>query len=848
MTEHFCVARGGLAMVARLTPALLCAIGAFSGHAGAESVEFDPSFLNVGQRDAVDLSRFARGASGLAGKHRVAVYFNGDGIGNKEIEFKTRADSSLYACLAPALVQGIAFNDATLPKGALAPLAQGEACFDLSRQIPDAQVNFDSGEQRLDILIPQIYMHKTARGSVNSAQWDSGVSALFMNYNLNGYTSSSRGVDYNSFYAGLSGGMNLGAWYLRHNGAYHWMQNGPSQYDSINTYLQRDIPAWQGRGVVGQSNTTGQLFDTLSFNGVQLASDERMLPESQRGYAPEIHGIARTNAQVTVRQGGQIIYQTTVTPGAFQIDDLYPTGYGGDLEVTVREADGSQSVFSVPYAAVTQLLRPGADRYEVVLGKADNDSLRDKPWLYQATYQRGLSNTLTAYGGLQGAENYQAAQLGAAVGSSLGAVGFDVTQSDSRLSRERRLAGQSYRLSYSKTVNETLSSLSLAAYRFSTSGYMDFMTAMQTRDRISQGGEEGDILRARNRVTFSISQGLTSGWGQFYVSGSLQDYWNGQGRDRQYQLGYSNSYNAIAYSLSMTRSQSSFGRAQNNYLLSVSLPLGRRGDAATPQLRLGLARDSSGSSSQQATVSGNAGADRQFSYSLSAMNTSRGGSSGSLNGQYRDRAALLSGTYSTGRRYRSASAGISGTLVGHAGGVVFSSYGSETFALVEAKGAEGASVSNYPGVFVDARGYALVPYLNPYQLNEINLDPQGAASDIELDETTQKVAPYAGALVKVKYRARKGTPILIDTAAAGAPAPFGAEVLDEGGTVVGAVGQGGLVYARVAQNRGALRVRWGADRTAQCALNYMLMPQQKGGRPVLQRFSAPCRSGVGAER
>ncbi|HGM7291675.1 TPA: fimbria/pilus outer membrane usher protein [Serratia marcescens] len=847
MTDYFCVARGGLAMVARLTPALWCAIGAFSGHAGAESVEFDPSFLNVGQRDAVDLSRFVRGASGLAGKHRVAVYLNGDSIGNKEIEFKTRADSSLYPCLTPALVQGIAFNDATLPKGALAPLAQGEACFDLSRQIPDAQVNFDSGEQRLDILIPQMYMHKAARGSVNSAQWDSGVSALFMNYNLNGYTSSSRGVDYNSFYAGLSGGANLGAWYLRHNGVYSWTQNGPSQYDSINTYLQRDIPAWQGRGVIGQSNTTGQLFDTLAFNGVQLASDERMLPESQRGYAPEIRGIARTNAQVTVRQGGQVIYQTAVTPGAFLIDDLYPTGYGGDLEVTVREADGSLSVFSVPYAAVTQLLRPGADRYEVVLGKADNDSLRDKPWLYQATYQRGLSNALTAYGGLQGAENYQAVQLGAAVGSSLGAVGLDVTQSDSRLSRERRQGGQSYRLSYSKTVNETGSSLSLAAYRFSTSGYMDFMTAMQTRDRIRQGGEEGDILRVRNRVTFSISQGLTSGWGQFYVSGSLQDYWNGEGRDKQYQLGYSNSYDAIAYSLSMTRSQSSFGRAQNNYLLSVSLPLGRRGDATTPQLRLGLARDSSGSSSQQATVSGNAGADRQFSYGLSAMNTSHGGSSGSLNGQYRDRAALLSGAYSTGRRYRSASAGLSGTVVGHAGGIVFSSYGSETFALVEAKGAEGAGVSNYPGVFVDARGYALVPYLNPYQLNEINLDPQGAASDIELDETTQKVAPYAGALVKVKYHARKGTPILIDTAVAGASAPFGAEVLDEGGAVVGAVGQGGLAYARVSKDRGRLTLRWGSGGANQCRLGYRLIPQQPGARQALQRFRLPCRSGDGTE-
>lgn len=858
MTEYVSVAHGLRTASARLTPAALCVLGALSGaqawaddrvpQAIAGKVEFDPSFLNLSDRAGVDLARFARGAAGLAGTHRVALFINDEAFGNKEIDFRSRADESLYPCLTPAIVNSIAFNDAALPAGALAPLAQGEPCFNLPRQIPDAQVNFDSGEQRLDIVVPQIYMRKTARGSVDAAQWDSGVSTLFLNYNLNGYSSTSRGADYNSVYAGLSGGANFGAWYLRHNGAYSWTQNGISQYDSINTFLQRDIPPLKGRGVIGQANTTGQLFDTLAFNGVQLASDERMLPESQRGYAPEIRGIARSNAQVTVRQGGQVIYQTTVTPGAFLIDDLYPTGYGGDLEVTVREADGAQSVFTVAYAAVTQLLRPGADRYEVVVGKADSDSLREKPWLYQATYQRGLSNALTAYGGLQAARDYQAVQLGGAVGSSLGALGFDVTQSDSRLGREWRQSGQSYRLSYSKTVNDIGSSLSLAAYRFSTSGYMDFMTAMQTRDRLRQGGGEGDIARARNRVTFSISQELASGWGQLYVSGSVQDYWNGQGSDKQYQLGYSNSYKAVTYGLSMTRSQASNGRAQNSYLLNFSLPLGRRDKAGTPQLRLGLAHDSDGLSSQQATLSGNLGADSRFSYGMSAMNANRNGGSGSVNGQYRSQAALLSGAYSSGKGYRSASAGLSGTVVGHAGGVSFSSYGSETFALVEAKGAEGASVSAYPGVYVDAQGYALVPYLTPYQLNEISLDPKGSAPDLEMDETTQKVAPYSGAVVKVKYNARQGSPILIDTAAAGAPAPFGAEVIDEGGAVVGAVGQGGLVYARVAQDRGALRVHWGADRAAQCALNYVLMPQQKGGRPVLQRFSAPCRSGVGAER
>ena len=62
---------------------------------------------------------------------------------------------------------------------------------------------------------------------------------------------------------------------------------------------------------------------------------------------------------MTVRQGSNIIYQTTVPPGPFTLQDVYPSGYGSDLEVSVKEADGSVEVFSVPYASVAQLLRPG---------------------------------------------------------------------------------------------------------------------------------------------------------------------------------------------------------------------------------------------------------------------------------------------------------------------------------------------------------------------------------------------------------------------------------------------------------------------------------------------------------
>jgi outer membrane usher protein FimD/PapC len=137
-----------------------------------------------------------------------------------------------------------------------------------------------------------------------------------------------------------------------------------------------------------------------------------------------------------------------------------------------------------------------------------------------------------------------------------------------------------------------------------------------------------------------------------------------------------------------------------------------------------------------------------------------------LSGTY---STALSGTYSTGQGYQRASAGLNGTVIAHTDGVTFTPYSSDTFALVEAKGAEGASVSSYPGVKIDSRGYAVVPYLNPYQMNDISIDPKDTASDVELDNTSQKVAPYSGAVVKVQYSTQRGTPMLVSAARAEGP-------------------------------------------------------------------------------
>jgi outer membrane usher protein FimD/PapC len=72
---------------------------------------------------------------------------------------------------------------------------------------------------------------------------------------------------------------------------------------------------------------------------------------------------------VVVRQNGYVIYQNTVAPGAFEINDLYPTGSSGDLQVTVKETDGSERHFVVPYASVPVLQREKHLRYSVTAGR-----------------------------------------------------------------------------------------------------------------------------------------------------------------------------------------------------------------------------------------------------------------------------------------------------------------------------------------------------------------------------------------------------------------------------------------------------------------------------------------------
>jgi outer membrane usher protein len=636
---------------------------------------------------------------------------------------------------------------------------------------------------------------------------------------------------------------------------------------------------------LGDAWTSGEIFDSIGLRGVQLATDDRMLPQSQRGYAPTVRGIADSNAKVVVRQNGMLIYQTTVAPGPFTFNDLYATGYGGDFEVSVTEASGRVHTFSVPYASVPQLLRPGVTRFSVAAGQLRDESIEHRPEVVQATVQRGFSNTLTGYAGAMGSQGYAALLLGSALNTRYGAFAMDVTSARTRIPGLDTLSGQSVRLSYSKILAQTGTSLTVAAYRYSTSGYLSFGDAVRARDYARRGlpvfatgparpltingVPVSDLLtpeqqaalsgidyrdylvpngvdRQRNNFSLTLSQQLGIRGGSLYVNGSARDYWNRSGTDTQFQVGYNNSIGRVSYNLSAGRERDLFGRSDNRYMVNLTIPLGNGSHA--PILTGGLTRDSNGSMQEQTTLSGNAGADDRFYYGATAAHDSGSSatgtsSTGSINAGYRGTHAQLNAGFGAGSGYSQSSLSVAGGIVAHPGGITFGQPLGDTVAIVQAPDAAGARIGNAAGVRIDHAGYALVPYVTPYVLNTIDIDPAGLPLDVQLDNTSTQVAPRAGAVVMVKFKSESGRFVLIQTHLAdGKTLPFGAEVEDEQGQPIGVVGQAGRIMARVSREAGQLGVQWqdSAGSEHRCTLTYQTPAAAAGaGRYAAQ--DASCR-------
>lgn len=446
-----------------LSPLAAAVLLALAGTAIADDdIEFNPNFMSPGSQQRIDLNRYNQDLA-PAGKYSVELNVNGRHIGRDDVTVRDRVVEGkrvpqVDICVKPSALTTLDINVERLtPEAQKMVAAQKEAgkddaCLALNHLLPEGSVAFDANEQALNLNVPEILRVNRPRGYVNPEQWDTGITAATLGYNLNAGSTRYNGKNNDTLYGNINGGFNLKGWYLRHNGVYTKTTDTNGNYNNINTYLQRDIPAILGRAIIGDANTKGEMFDTLSFRGVQIANEEQMLPNSVRGYAPVVRGIARSASRVVIRQNGNVIYERSVAPGPFEITDLYPTGYGGSLDVSIEGADGWQQNFQVPYAATSNQLRPGSHHYSMTYGKIRSTQLRREPTLLEASYRRGINNAMTLYGGIQANGAYQAIMGGASFGTPLGSFSMDVTHARPRLGQGwGRISGKATSLSIARS-------------------------------------------------------------------------------------------------------------------------------------------------------------------------------------------------------------------------------------------------------------------------------------------------------------------------------------------------------------------------------------------------------------
>ncbi|QNP47706.1 fimbria/pilus outer membrane usher protein [Diaphorobacter aerolatus] len=827
---------------------LMCVPG--HGEELAAAIEFNPAML----RSPVDTRVFARGNPTPEGRFESDLYVNKLWKGRARIELQKPAGSpNAIACFDAPLLDLLGFdsNNHSLRSGEL-------RCEALSSLVEGARADYDASAFRLDVTAAQALLRRTLDAPVDPSLWDRGVTAATLQYAYNGFsTGSALASRTHSQYLSLRGGFNWQDWRLRLNGALASDAQNGFQYRHSQTYLQRSLVDWRSSLTIGDAVTDGRVFESIGFRGIRLSSDDRMFADSRRGFAPVIRGIANSNARVRVVQRGIPIHEITVPAGAFVIDDLYPTGSGGDLQVTVTEADGTERSFSVPFSNVIELVRPGATRYELTVGRFRNPASSSEPYLLQGNWRRGFSNWLTGYTGLFLADGYAAAAVGSAMNTPVGAVSADATLARSETGGGARHLGHSLRASYSRMLSSTNTQLSLAAYRYSSRGFYSASEAFLMRDALdSCRWLPGVPVDARkHRYQLSISQPLPDAWGVINLTATGQKYWHRSGSENEFQLSYARQFGQIGVSFNLGRARRlDTGTTENRGMLSVSIPLDgigasrASGGAGLPTYRAGLST-AGGSPALDQSLSGTLGETRQYSYSAftstapsagSGRTTTSWGGSGAWSTPY----AVMNGSFSRSSEYSQYSAGIAGALVAYSGGVVLAPALGDTAAIVTAEHAGGARISNYSGLRLDGNGQAVVASLSPFRRNAVEIDTQGLSTDVGLRSGNQNVVPTAGAVVVLKFDTEVGYSVLLNASLEdGSRLPFGAQILDATGASVGFMGQAGKALVRVSALSGALTISWGEDAHHQCVLEYWVAqeiePDPMGYRRVEGRCMGP---------
>ncbi|WP_273974754.1 MULTISPECIES: outer membrane usher protein [Serratia] len=802
----------------------------------AEEVQFNTDVLDVKDRVNIDLAQFSRDGYIMPGTYSMKVRVNSNDLPEQSVQFFVPDDDpkGSDACIGKALAEQLGFKDAVAKK---LTWWHGGQCLDV-RSVPGMEARGDLSTSSLNLSIPQAYMEYSDENWDPPSRWDEGIPGLLLDYNLNARSQRQQRSGNNDMNLSGNGtaGANLGAWRLRadwQGNINHRTGSGQSTEQRLEWsryYAYRALPALHAKLTVGEDSLDSGMFDSFRFAGVSLVSDDNMLPPNLRGYAPEVVGVARTNAKVIISQQGRVVYQTTVASGPFRIQDISDV-VSGTLDVRVEEQDGSVQVFTVNTANIPYLTRPGAVRFKLAAGRPSTWQHHSQgPLFGTGEFSWGVSNGWSLYGGALAGDEYNALSVG--IGRDLmvfGALSFDATQSHARLPQAgETLSGGSYRLSYSKNFDEYDSQITFAGYRFSQRDFMsmsDYLDARESGQHIGSGKEMYTVTFNKNFRDFGLST---------YLNYSHETYWDRPANDR-YNLTLSRYFDVgrfrnLNLSLSAYRNEYNGVKDDGGYL-SLSMPWGNSGSVS---YNATVNRDDSSH-----RVSYYDRFDDRSTYQLSS-GVSRSGANASAYVNHEGDLARLSAnaSYQAGS-YSAVGLSAQGgmTLTPEGGALHRVGVTGGTRMLIDTDGVAGVPVRGYGRTSrTNVWGKAVIGDVNSYYRNRASIDLNQLGDNAEATQSVVQATLTEGAIGYRKFGVIAGEKAMaVIKLADGSEPPFGATVLNARKQETGIVNDGGSVYLSGINPGDIMTVHWNG--APQCEVR---MPTPLPADILMHTLLLPC--------
>lgn len=761
-----------------------------------------------------DVGRFSPGIT------EVDLRVNGKSRGIQKVNFGSSgelcADDAFFAAAAirpPASLSGWA--------------GESSRCPALADAWPTASQSLKPNTQEVHIVVPPEAVENES--DLTHYEHD-GVGGV-LNYSAyRSWFESSGGRSENSN-LNLETGFNAGSWMVRSVHNLQQSSTGGFAWQNAYVYAQKTLVERKQLLQAGQIGFSNGLLSGAPIDGVQLIPQTALTGWDS---GVEVSGIAQADqSRVEVHQNGIMIYSTLVPVGPFTLTALPVLNTSSDLQVRIIAPDGREEVYTVIAASFRQLVPQAPETWSLALGHLRAANVQkdyDRPWVVSLSDGWGLSRKVLLEAGVIAASSYRSGGAGVIVNPhpalSVGVSGA--------VSQDRN--------HHQKGAKMTSSVDWLAPFNFSFGG--DFTLYTPDYQELT-----GSVSKAEGSYGHT-STGFRGNWshadlGSFSLSINQTRAGYDNGDTRSLMAGWSRNFSFMSASVNWQRQSQAWSdcgsvspcrnRDRDNLFVNLSFAPGgqrisgyyrRSPDSAVAGLQTGnnLAENSSWSLAVEHDLK------QEHNNSLS----------GNVNGNLHYTSAGIYG-YAAGNDIRNYTGMLSGGVVAHKEGVIFSSQKiNETFGVVAVEPVvSGVEISTPQGkVWTDWRGKAVVPGLPAFAPGRIELNTEQLPENIDVTNGYRQLVAGHGSVTDTHFtlqQTRNG--LLSVTLADGSPLPKGCAITTQDGSYVTTAVDVGTVFLADLNDPRSLMARW---QQHSCTLSYSV-PEKPEKGVAYENVNAVCR-------